>query len=309
MKLLKNAWHSRYGHTRFRVMDIACVTYLVLIGVCLIFFHKAVEDWPRYVLIHVVLAFVILEFVRFAEKHPQKQIAWFMRTFYPIAVFLIGWSTVNGIVRMFFGTFWFTEIAIQTDKLLFGIHPTVWLQQFYSPWLDELMYFFYASYYLFLPTVVLVLYFTGKRAEALAAFSFLSVTLLSNYVLFYLLPCLSPAMAERMMELHTKTHSGYLFAWIIRTIQSSAGIAGGAFPSSHIAEVFVLSLVALRYVRKLGYVLLPLTVGVSVSTFYLRYHHAVDPLFGYVWGAICFLVTLRLLKARNEEPLSLKLSE
>jgi len=304
MSFLKSLWNSRYGGIRFRVMDIACAGYLVLIGTCLIFFHRTVDDWPRYVVVHIVLAIIIVEFVRFAEKRPQNQIVWFLRTFYPIAVFLIGWSTVNAIVRMFFGTFWFTEPAIQMDKFLFGVHPTVWLQQFYNPWLDELMYFFYASYYMFLPSVALVLYIKGKRAEALAAFSFLSVTLLSNYVLFYLLPCLSPSMAEGVMELHTKTHSGYFFAWLIRTIQSSAGIAGGAFPSSHIAEVFVLSLVALRYVRKLGYFLLPLTVGVSISTFYLRYHHAVDPLFGYVWGAICFLLTLKLLKNRGEDPLS-----
>lgn len=304
MSFLKSAWSSRYGGTRFRVMDIACMGYLFLIGSCLIFFHKTVENWPRYVAVHLVLALLILEFVRYAEKHPQNEIAWFVRTFYPIAVFLIGWSTVNAIVRMFFGTFWFTEPAIRMDKFLFGVQPTVWLQQFYSPWLDELMYFFYTSYYLFLPSVVLVLYIKRKRTEALAAFSFLSVTLLSNYALFYLLPCLSPSMAEGVMELHTKAHSGYFFARIIRVIQSNAGIAGGAFPSSHISEVFVLSLVALRYVRKLGYFLLPLTFGVSISTFYLRYHHAVDPLFGYLWGALCFLLTLRLLKNRGEDIVS-----
>jgi membrane-associated phospholipid phosphatase len=299
MKMLTSVWHTRYGRIRFRLMDVACIGYLVLIGFCLILFHKSVDVWPRYVAVHIVLAILILEFVRFAERHPQHQWVWFLRTFYPIAVFLIGWSTVNAIVRMFFGTFWFTETAIQMDKFLFGVHPTVWIQQFYSPWLDELMNIFYASYYLFLPSVVLVLYIKGKRTEAFAAFSFLSVTLLSNYALFYLLPCLSPSMAGGVMELHTKTQSGYFFAWVIRTIQSSA------FPSSHISEVFVLSLVALRYVKQLGYILLPLTFGVSISTVYLRYHHAVDPLFGYVWGTVCFLFTLRLLKFRGEDPLSI----
>ncbi len=306
MSFLKNAWNSHYDGIRFRFMDIACTGYLFIIGICLVFFHNTVDNWLRYVAVHIALALIILEFVRYAEKHPQNKIVWFVRTFYPIAVFLIGWSTVNAIVRMFFGTFWFTEFAIQLDKFLFGVHPTVWLQQFYSPWLDELMYFFYASYYLFLPSVVLVLYIQGKQTAALAAFSFLSVALLSNYVLFYLLPCLSPSMAGGIMELHTKTHSGYFFAWVIRTIQSSAGIAGGAFPSSHISEVFVLSLVALRYAKKLGFILLPLTIGVSISTFYLGYHHVVDPLFGYVWGALCFLITLRVLRNRGEDPIALK---
>ncbi len=294
----------RYSGIRFRMMDIACAGFLGSVGFLLIFFHKTVDSWPQYVLIHAVLVFAILEIVRIGEKNPQNKILWFLRTFYPIAIFLFGWSEVGTIVRMFFGSFWFTAPAIAMDKFLFGVHPTVWCQQSFSPLLDELMAVFYASYYLFMPTVVLVLYIKGKREEALAAFSFLSVTLLSNYFLFYLLPALSPMMAEGLMDLHTEKYTGYLFTWFIRTIQANAGMAGGAFPSSHISEVFVLALVALRYEKKLGHVLLPVTFGVAVSAVYLGYHHAVDPIFGFVWGAICYVVTLKLLKARNEDPLS-----
>ncbi len=292
----------RYSDIRFRVLDIACMGFLGLVGFLLIFFHKTVDSWPRYVLIHAVLVFAILELVRIGEKHTQNKILWFVRTFYPIAVFLFGWSEVNMIVRMFFGTFWFTGPAIAMDKLLFGVHPTVWCQQFTHPLLDEIMGFFYASYYLFLPSVVLILYIKGKREETLAVFSFLSVTLLSNYILFYLLPALSPSMADSLAHLHTKTYTGYFFMRIVLSIQSNAGIAGGAFPSSHISEVFVLVFAALRYEKKLGLILLPVTFGVAVSTVYLGYHHAVDPIFGFIWGGICSIVTLKLLKARNEDP-------
>lgn len=294
----------RYSDVRFRVMDITCAGFLGSVGFLLIFFHKTVDSWPRYVLIHAVLVFAILELVRAGEKNPHKKILWFLRTFYPIAVFLFGWSEVGTIVRMFYGTYWFTAPAIAMDKFLFGVHPTVWCQQFFSPILDEILGVFYASYYLFMPTVVLVLYIKGKREETLAAFSFLSVTLLSNYFLFYLLPALSPLMAEGLMDLHTKKYTGYLFTWFIRTLQANAGMAGGAFPSSHISEVFVLALVALRYEKTLGRVLLPVTFGVAVSAVYLGYHHAVDPIFGFIWGGICYAVTLKVLRARKEDPLS-----
>lgn len=294
----------RYADIRFRVMDIACAGFLGLMGFLLIFFHKTVDSWPRFVLLHAVLVFAILELVRAGEKHPQKKILWFVRTFYPIAVFLFGWSEVGTIVRMFFGTFWFTDPAIAMDKFLFGVHPTVWCQRFTNPLLDEIFGFFYASYYLFLPSVVLVLYIKGKRDGTLAVFSFLSVTLLSNYFLFYLLPALSPSMADSLAPLHTKSYTGYFFMRIILAIQSNAGIAGGAFPSSHISEVFVLVLAALRYEKKLGLVLLPVTFGVAVSTVYLGYHHAVDPIFGFIWGGICYIATLKVLKDRNEDPLS-----
>jgi len=304
MNSLRKIWRDRYGSTRFRIVDIACSGYMGSLGFLLLFFHKAAPRWPFYVALHFFLAFIVLEFVRFAGRNPQNPLLRFLRTFYPIALFLIGWSAVNGVVRMFFGTFWFTEQAVWMDKFLFNIHPTVWIQGLYKPWLDELMSFFYAAYYLFLPTVSLFLYLKGKKNEALATFSFLSVTLFSNYLLFFLLPTLSPAMADGIRELHSCESTGYFFARVVRTIQAGAGVAGGAFPSSHIAEVFVLSLAAWRYVRKLGYFLMPLTLGVSISTVYLRYHHAVDPIFGYVWGGICFLVTLQILKRRGEDPLS-----
>ncbi|MGD9344749.1 MAG: phosphatase PAP2 family protein [Candidatus Aminicenantes bacterium] len=294
----------RYSDIRFRVLDIACVGFLGSMGILLIFFHKTVDAWPRFVWIHAVLVFVVLELVRAGEKHPQNKILWFVRTFYPIAIFLFGWSEVNTVVRMFFGTFWFTDPAIAMDRFLFGVHPSVWFQQFTSPLLDEIMGFFYASYYLFLPSVVLVLYIKGKREETLAVFSFLSVTLLSNYFLFYILPALSPSMAGGLAHLHTKTYNGYFFMKLILAIQSNAGIAGGAFPSSHISEAFVLVLAALRYEKKLGLVLFPVTFGVAVSTVYLGYHHAVDPIFGFIWGGICYIVTLKLLELRKEDPLS-----
>ena len=81
-------------------------------------------------------------------------------------------------------------------------------------------------------------------------------------------------------------------------------MTGGAFPSSHISEAFVIALVALRYEKKLGRVLLPATFGVAVSTVYLGYHHAVDPIFGFIWGGLCYVFTLKLLKLRKEDPLS-----
>jgi membrane-associated phospholipid phosphatase len=292
----------RYANIRFRVMDIACVAYLGLVGFLLIFFHKTVDSWPQYVLIHAVLVFAILELVRVGEKNPQNQVLWFLRTFYPFAIFLFGWNEVDAIVRMFYGTFWFTAPAIAMDKFLFGVHPSVWCQQFFNPLLDEVFGILYASYYVFMPSVVLVLYIKKKREETLAAFSFLSVTLLSNLFLFYLLPTLSPLMAEGLKNLHTETYSGYLFTWIIHTIQANAGVAGGAFPSSHISEAFVIALVALRYEKKLGRVLVSASFGVALSTVYLGYHHAIDPIFGFIWGGICYGVTLKLLKARKEDP-------
>ncbi len=40
----------------------------------------------------------------------------------------------------------------------------------------------------------------------------------------------------------------------------------------------------------------------AVSTVYLGYHHAMDPLGGLVWGAVSYAVGRRWVAARGEAP-------
>ncbi len=301
---LKSKWELYYGHVRFRLMDINCLAYMTLIGVLLIFFHKGVVNWPLHVAIHAVFVIALLEFIRLGEKHPQKKILWILRTFYPVTIFLYGWSEMNMLVCMFYGNHWATESIVGLDKLLFGVHPTVWIQRFYHPLLDELMNIFYSGYYFFMPIVSLTLFIKRKREEVLAAFSIVSFAYLTNFILFYLFPTISPAMIQAIQELQPTQYSGYIVAEFTRMVQASGSVRGCAFPSSHVTGVLAWSLVALRYQKKLGYVLMPITLGVAVSTVYLGYHHAVDPICGFIWGAICYLVALRLIKRRREDPLS-----
>ena len=301
---LKLYWERRYGCIRFRLMDINCMGYLGLIGILLIFFHKTVIRWPFHVLIHAAFVIGILEIVRLGEKYPHIKILWVLRTFYPMTVILYGWSEIDALVRMFFGTYWSTDAIIHLDKLIFRVHPTVWVQQFYRPWLDELMNIFYSGYHLIMPLFSLILFTKGKREETLAAFSIVTATYFSNFFLFYLLPTLAPLMTDALRELHTNQYTGYIAAEITRTLHAIDGQRCGAFPSCHISTMLVWFLIALRYKRKLGYVSMPMALGVGISTVYLGYHHAVDPICGYIWGALCYPIALKLIKIRGEDPLT-----
>jgi len=298
-------WKRRYGGFKFRLVDFNCLGYLSLIGLLLFIFHEKVENWAFYFILHGVLIVSILETVRAGEKNPQRKLLWIMRTFYPVVVILFGWGELDALVPMVFGNYWATDSIIRLDKLVFRVHPTLWFQGIYRPWLDELMTFFYSGYYLFMPVVILPLYLKGRREETFAAFSMATFTYFSNYCLFYLFPTLAPNMTETLSGLNNNHYTGYFFAEVTRLIQANGAVRGGTFPSSHISAVLVWSLVALRYERVIGYFLMPMAFGVAFSTVYLGYHHAADPFFGFIWGAICYPIALRLLKLRKEEPLSL----
>lgn len=303
--VLKRSWVLRYGHVHFRLMDINCLAYLSMIGFLLIFFHKSVIRWPLHVLIHTAFVIGILEIVRLGEKYPNKKILWTLRTFYPVSIFLYAWEELEALVPMFYGSHWATDMIVRMDKLIFGVHPTIWFQQFYQPWLNELMNFCYAAYYTFFLLVPLSLFIYKKRKETFAVLSVATFVYLSNFCFFYLLPALSPPFISKLQELQINQQTGYVFVEINRLVQAQGGIPVGAFPSSHVAGALVWVLCSLRYNRKLGYVLAPIAFGIAFSTVYMGLHHALDPIFGYIWGAISFTIALKLIKMRREDPLTL----
>jgi membrane-associated phospholipid phosphatase len=295
-------WKSRYGHIRFKLMDINCLAYLALIGFLLIFFHKAVKDWPLYVLIHAAWIIAVLEIIRPGEKYPERKISSALRTFYPIAILLYCWLELNPLSLMFFDSFWGTNLLIRWDKLIFGVHPTVWMQRLYRPWLDEVMNFIYAFYYTFFLLIPLYFYARKRIEEAWAIYSLATFTYLSNFMLFFLMPALSPNFIPMLQQLQVKEQTGYLFTALNRIIQASGGVAGAAFPSSHVAGALVWMLAGWRYSRKVGIISAPIVLTIGFSTVYMNLHHALDPISGYLWGAICFFIALKLIKKRGEDP-------
>jgi len=301
MNPLKNITPPRYQNLNLRLMDINSIGYLGLIGFLLIFFHKTVDNWIFFTLLHVVIILTILEFIRAYNKKSHNKVLIIIRMFYPIVLILFGWSEIDYLARMFFGAYWSTAHIIQLEKLIFGVYPTIWVQKFLHPWLDELMNIFYDGYYLFMPLVGVTLFLKRKYKEIFAAFAIGTAVHFSNFILFYFFPTLGPQ--EMFTELQNLKFTGYIFAELTRILQASGSVRGGTFPSSHVSAAFAWALIALRYERKLGYILLPMSFGVGIATVYLGYHYALDPICGYIWALIVFPVALKIMKKRGEEPL------
>lgn len=190
---------------------------------------------------------------------------------------------------------------ISFDYAIFNVYPTVWFQQFYHPLLDEIMTFFYSGFYLFMPIVTLSLYFKGKKQEAFAAFFIGTFIHFSNFILFRFFPTLAPFMNESIKDLHLQQYTGYVFAEITRILQTNGAQRGGTFPSVHVSTAIGWALIAFRYQRNLGYALIPASIGVSISTVYLGYHHAMDAVFGFSWEIVAYLVALIILKNSRED--------
>ncbi len=293
----------RYGETRLRVADLVCLAYVLGIALLLVFFHAPLPDWPTRVLLHGAIALAILELVRAAEvQGPGRHPLWLVRTLYPLALMAHAWGELNDFVPLLYGSYWGTTPIVLADLAMFGTFPTVWAQGLYRPWLDELMAAFYVSYYTFL-TVPIVLLVKRQWLAASAAASVIALNYFTNFAFYLVFPSKGPMHAQaEFPELVPSEYGGFAISAILKGLQSAEAVVGAAFPSSHVSGATVCTLLALRYLPLMGKVLLPLTLGMSVATVYLGYHHAMDPLGGLVWGAVSYAVGSRWVAARGEAP-------
>jgi membrane-associated phospholipid phosphatase len=295
---------GRYGATRFLWVDVVTMGYMAVTGALYLLLGHGTTGWLAAVLIHFGYVAFGLEVVRASQLRPDQAILRELRTWYPAVLIVYGFFDVTRLQSLISsGQFWATDLMVQIDYRLFGAHPTIWVERLHRPWLDELFCFFNVSYYLlpFLFAVPLAL--AGRRREVWAGASIALFTYVVNYTLFLLLPALGPRMVPDIEALRTMTVDGGPFVWLQYLIQGENGaVRGAAFPSAHVSASVAWAMAAWRYARPVSFVLWPLAIGTALSTVYLGFHHAIDPIAGLGLGVACYAVGMRILRARGEDP-------
>jgi len=259
--------------------------------------------WGR-VAVHLAIIAGILAVVRLAARSRGRTSgAWAVaRAVYPLPLLLFWWGQLEHEIPLLWGSYWTTDWLVRGDAVLFGGHPTVLVQSLFTPWLDEAMAFCYLSYYLFL-AVPVILVFKRRFDSAVAGYGAILLTYAANFTLFILLPAKSPPqILQEYPDLQPSPFTGFVLGDLIRSLQATDSVIGAAFPSSHIAGSMICTLVALRFLPRLGRFLVPLLIGMSVATVYLGYHHALDPIVGLLLGAAGYAVARRIEPGLQRPP-------
>jgi len=223
----------------------------------------------------------------------------FIRSYYPVLLYLYFFESVAATNRVFFHT-WLDPFFMNIDFSIFGYLPSVeWGLRHNSIWLKELFHFAYFSYY---PMIVgLPVLFYIKKRQALDEMVFvLSFVFYLCYFIFSWLPVIGGRFVPLAME-WTKQADGGVFTAIMAFIYSHSPHLGGAFPSSHIAVALVLSLLAFRHFRAVGYAFLGITFFLAIATVYCHYHWFIDAVFGVITGLSGFWLAQTVFKHLSEE--------
>jgi len=272
--------------------------YLGISGALIALFHRNLPSAAFHLSFRAGLLALILILAWTAERRPARA-ARFARHWYPQLFFLGCFEELQSIAHLIFPG-WFDRKLIAFDHRLTGVNPTVWLQQFARPWLNDFMQMGYLTYFFYLIVLGALLYRRGEwrsfwtlMTASIAAYSM-------GYLIAVLFPIESPFHSLR--ALHTVELRGGFFTALVGVIERFGRVHGGAFPSEHVAGSFVVLLGAWRYRRWLFWIFLPFFACMLVATVYGRYHYIADVLAGLLTGAMGWWMGAKLMRLRRACP-------
>ncbi len=283
---------------RIYPFDILIPGYVTLLSVLILIFGRPLGDYYDELAMNLgilVIVFLIVQFIR----DPQDRILRFIRFLYPAFLFALFYEETGGLMKLIFpGFFDYQLTAFETG--IFGMEPTIWLDRnLITVWITEILSFSYFSYYLLMPIFLIPLLFLKKFYAMRQALTAICLTFFASYLLFFLYPIEGPRYFFAGQYLHEI--NGPVFRPMVDFMIKTGAVHGGCMPSSHVAVALVILVYSLKYVRKLGLILLPITIGLALGTVYGRFHYVSDVVVGAAIGTLMIFLTMKYYSRFDRE--------
>jgi membrane-associated phospholipid phosphatase len=245
-------------------------------------------DWRSAVSLPLVLAggmAIVLWVVRRADRarSTRGSVAWRLAAdFYPIALVP---QVFNCLQPLIDGLGFPNQDAalVVIDRWLLGGHDAAVLTApLIRPWLNDLLFAAYGSFFLFPLMVGLPMWIRSR--ETCRRFVFAVVlAFYGSYVGYFFVPARGPRYYQWPAD-DVRTRVTPLSRFVYDTLNSLEYTKDDVFPSGHVMVTTVCLLAALRFDRRLFWPLLPLGLLLASATIYCRYHYVVDIVVGFALG-------------------------
>ncbi len=266
-------------HFVLRPSDLLTLFFLFLFSGLAVFSAPMNPSWAGLLATYTVLVVAILAVAVYRTRVGPVKKGFYLS----VAVTVITISTIFNSLGKLIASIHrttFDSYLISIDHALFGVHPTVWMEQLISPILSTLLQFAYISYFFIPISVGTVLIARGRFGEFEEVLFGILLCFYLSYIGYLIVPAVGPRFT--LVDLQTK---GLQIPPFIEKIQGALnGLEKNktdAFPSGHTA----VSLMSLYYAwkekeKRLFTGLIPVVAGLIFSTVYLRYHYVIDVIAG-----------------------------
>jgi membrane-associated phospholipid phosphatase len=272
---------------RLNLLDFLTAAFITIIILLLILFYPRFPHGWRTLLGYIILLLLVL-FISYARQRWREiKIVRALCDLSPVFFILAVFELLGGITPYLRPDI--DSLLIKADLALFGVHPTVWMEDFFIPWVADILALAYISYY-FIPLIlILILYFKGRSNE----FFLTAGTLLLGYYICYIIYIFMPAVGPRFTLASLQQiplNGGIIMNTIVDTLNALEGNKRDCFPSGHTQIVLVSLWFAFKYRRPLFWIYLPIIIALIISTVYLRYHYVIDLVAGIAAAGITILL-------------------
>ena len=269
---------------RIRPLEALNLGALLALSLVTLVFYGSLPDpgeiLLRFALMGAFLALMVFLSGRAARLPPAIRVA---VDFYPIAFIPFVFESLGPLIAAARGSAR-DELLIAADRAITGRDVTVWLEGIVRPWLTDLLYLCYASYY-FIGIILGASLWRRSPPDARRYIFTLTFSYFVSYAGYFLIPALGPRFALASRQ-HVTLETTALSRAIATTINELERTKFDVFPSGHTMIAAVVLLVAFRRDRRMFWILLPAGIGLVFSTVYCRYHYVVDVLAGLILAVV-----------------------
>jgi len=297
------------GFFGFIAPEVIQFAYAVITALLILFTWTNIEDPSALIFQRVSFLSGTIALWVVYQMWPCKFIM-FCRIVYMLWM-LGSWYPDTYEINQQFGSY--DHLFAQWEQGLFGFQPAaLFSQKFSSPFVSELMYMGYVSYYLFFAVTIIIVYFRSyQQLERVSFIIFTSFFLC--YIVYLVLPVTGPQyyflavgmddiMAGKLPDighyfsettecLKAPGWQDGIFYKLCQLAHQTGERPTAAFPSSHVAiATLVMVIVARLRMWKYMLILAVPYLFLCMSTVYIQAHYAIDAIAGFFVGIVFFFI-------------------
>jgi membrane-associated phospholipid phosphatase len=276
-------FRERFGRGVFPV-DYFILVYSALMLVISVVFYRELGKPLLFLGINLIFIYLLLYLIYFEERRFESLHYW-LHTWLPVLTFICYYTQSTSYDNLVF-SHTFDPVLQSWEHHLFNVPLNrVMAPYVHNLFADELMHFFYFSYYLiiFVPGVIMLLNRNRQTHEMLFC---LTVMMYFHYLVFMIFPSDGPVFEHPQIF-----PRGILFIPILDFIYRFFGEqGGGAFPSTHVTTSVIVLFYSCESFRIRSWPVSLTVIGIIIATVYCSYHYTVDALAGIVSGTLFYFI-------------------
>ncbi len=264
----------------FRPADLLSLAFLTLLSTITVLSIPDLHYWGRLLVTYVLLGAATIALAAYRVRSGTGRLFFYLHTALTVFTILMIFNSLGDVIPDLWHRCTYDNVLIKIDHSLFGVHPTIFMEQLIDPMLTTVLQLAYISYYFIPISLGVVLIVKNKLNEFEEALFGIVLCFYLSYIGYLLMPAVGP----RFTLNHLQT-ADLQAAPFIKTIQEALNgwehNKTDAFPSGHTAVALMTIFYAWKCREKALFgILLPVVSALIFSTVYLRYHYAVDVIAG-----------------------------